>query len=169
MPNVDKLKRILALKEDTPSATFKELERIDGELSTIKDIKADRTELDNIVEVLSDKITNISLTPGKDGLNGMDGKDGRDGIDGQNGKDGLNGKDGIKGIDGIDGKDGLPDTLDQVIEKIHKSNRLIKKEKIEGFDLLSQQVDFAINRPIQGIGGGSINFEQMFHYQKKLI
>lgn len=68
---------------------------------------------------LTEKIKNISLTPGekgKDGKDGQDGKNGRDGIDGRDGKDGLNGKDGkdgkdgrdgVNGINGINGKDGI--------------------------------------------------------------
>jgi len=59
-------------------------------------------------------------------------------------------------VTGKDGKDGSPDTPDQVIEKIHTSKKLIKKEKIEGIDDLEAKLQIIANRPqVQGVGGGA--------------
>ena len=80
---------------------------------------------------------------GKDGTPGRDGKDGRNGFDGRHGTDG---KDGVNGIPGLRGKDGSPDTGEEIIQKINKdkSDRLIRKDKVEGmaeFEKLARTAD----------------------------
>ena len=78
---------------------------------------------------------------GDPGIDGKDGKDGKDGAtgpmgemgpEGEIGPAGPKGDTGEQGPEGPAGKDGSPDTPDQVIEKIHTSKKLIKKEKIDG-------------------------------------
>ena len=91
---------------------------------------------------------------GKDGKDGVDGKDGRDGVDGKDGKDGARGKDGLKGKAG---RDGSPDTGEEIIQKINKdkSDRLIRKSKVEGMDEIESLVRTAeVNSRWLG-GGGS--------------
>lgn len=94
---------------------------------------------------------------GEPGKNGVDGKDssvigpqgerGERGIPGEDGKSvmgpqgpqGERGADGEsvtgpRGKDGKSGTDGSPDTPEEIIQKINKSNTLIHKDKIEGLD-----------------------------------
>lgn len=84
---------------------------------------------------------------GDRGEQGKTGKDGKNGRDGKDGIDGINGIDGTNGKDGKNGKDGASDTGIQIIEKINSAEGKINLERIEGVDLLKDE----INGKIQGV------------------
>lgn len=89
-------KALVQLNKELSSFTKKEdLNKQNEELERLKDtlIEANKS--------INDRISNIQLKHGKDGVNGIDGKDGvngKDGKDGKNGKDGRDGKDGSNGL-----------------------------------------------------------------------
>ena len=71
----------------------------------------------------------------KKGDKGDQGEKGERGMQGEKGEKGERGDMGI-GKPGKDGKDGSPDTGEEIIQKINhdKSDRLIRKGKVEGMD-----------------------------------
>lgn len=122
-----------------------------AEVITIKGEKGDKGDIGDKGETGDQGIDGLN---GKDGKNGTDGRDGIDGVDGDNGKD------------GIDGKGGSPDNGEQIIEKINndKSEKLIKKEKVEGLDEAFKEVDTKINSIPRGGGVGAMAVRQAFKY-----
>jgi len=94
---------------------------------------------EKLTSEIEDKLSNIrDGAKGESGVDGKDGKDGRDGRDGRNGVDGVDGRDGKDGKDGVDGKDGSPDTPDMVVDKVNSSTKLIRSDKIAGWDDLKR-------------------------------
>lgn len=168
MNKLDRLKRFAKLKDNTPLTTSQELNRVDDELDSLKETD---NKLAESISIINEKVeakqekgdkgdkgdTGEKGLDGKDGKDGIDGRDGKNGLNGLDGKDGTDGLDGKDGNDGKDGKDGSPDTPDQVIEKIHTSKKLIKREKIEGLDDIDNKIQMLANRPpvVQGVGGGA--------------
>jgi len=94
------------------------------------------------------------------GLKGERGEKGSQGDRGEKGERGLMGKDGQRGIpgkDGNDGKDGSPDTPDQIVLKINRAEKKIKKSAIEGLEEQFNLTMRAIKeKTIQKGGGGNI-------------
>lgn len=68
---------------------------------------------------------------GPQGPQGIQGKQGIQGPKGEKGDQGERGRDGEDGIDGLPGKDGSPDTGNQIIEKINKSDKQIDASRIK--------------------------------------
>lgn len=119
---IDSLNKTLEqLSKELNSFTKKEeLDNQNEELGRLK-----RT-LDELNKSLDKKISEIQLTPGKDGkdgLNGTPGKDGKPGKDGRDGKDGVNGKDGANGLSAyeIAVKQGFKGTEEEWINRITNS------------------------------------------------
>lgn len=119
---IDSLNKTLEqLSKELNSFTKKEeLDNQNEELGRLK-----RT-LDELNDSLDKRISEIQLTPGKDGkdgLNGMPGKDGKPGKDGRDGKDGINGKDGANGLSAyeIAVKQGFKGTEEEWINRITNS------------------------------------------------
>lgn len=55
-----------------------------------------------------------------------------------------------------DGIDGSPDTPDQVIEKVHASNKLIEPSKIRGLiNVINEVARYGTNPQGQNVGGGN--------------
>lgn len=119
---IDGLNKTLEqLSKELNSFTKKEeLDNQNEELGRLK-----RT-LDELNDSLDKRISEIQLTPGKDGkdgLNGTPGKDGKPGKDGRDGKDGVNGKDGANGLSAyeIAVKQGFEGTEEEWINRITNS------------------------------------------------
>lgn len=119
---IDSLNKTLEqLSKELNSFTKKEeLDNQNEELGRLK-----RT-LDELNDSLDKRISEIQLTPGKDGkdgLNGTPGKDGKPGKDGRDGKDGINGKDGANGLSAyeIAVKQGFEGTEEEWINRITNS------------------------------------------------
>jgi len=126
--------------------TFSHVEMIKGARGEIGE-KGDKG--DSIIGVKGNK--GESGERGEQGIRGERGEPGTDGTDGTDGKDGYTP---VKGKDYFDGVDGSPDTPDKVINKIHESKKLIKQEKIQGFETLLRNLQRAIQERVRGGGGG---------------
>lgn len=169
-----KIAKLLQFEENTALTAFDENER---RISDIEEIKDDAQKIVEAINELDQKkankvevenlIASIPTVKGDRGFKGEKGDPGRDGKDGRDGIDGLSikgdkGDRGEIGLTGKNGKDGSPDTPDQVIEKIHSSKKLIKKEKIEGIDDIEAKIQIIANRPqIQGVGGGASGIREV--------
>ncbi len=122
---IDSLNKTLEqLSKELNSFTKKEeLDNQNEELGRLK-----RT-LDELNDSLDKRISEIQLTPGKDGKDGLNGMPGRDGYTPVKGKDYFDGKDGVNGKDGANGlsayeiavKQGFKGTEEEWINRITNS------------------------------------------------
>lgn len=117
-------KTLEQLSKELNSFTKKEeLNNQNKELGRLK-----RT-LDELNDSLDKRISEIQLTPGKDGKDGLNGMPGRDGYTPVKGKDYFDGKDGVNGKDGANGlsayeiavKQGFEGTEEEWINRITNS------------------------------------------------
>ena len=126
--------------------------------NNIEQIKADfsyqaKKELEEIENEFKGKIetaiAEIETVPGEDG---------EDGEDGNKGNDGYSPK---KGVDYFDGKDGSPDTPEQIVEKLNKTEQSIELKAIKGLEneLKTLRQNVAGSKSGKGKGGGMGNVQ----------
>lgn len=157
----DKLKRlqgILKVIDDTPSkedfiAAFKAVAQIfqamksDNEKERVEILRLVRSSLNELEKRIS------SMVSGKDGAAGRDGRDGVDGKDGKNPRP----EEVVPLVIRALPKEQKP-TGDDLITDInsYRTQKVIKKERVEGFEGLERRVSQLESRPItiQGVSGG---------------